>query len=132
MQKGIYDWRHAVLFHPQELHVRTKPAEPLQKRGRALLLAAAGWMAAALLLAFGPLGSTRIHAQATASPSAIAAPAAATPPPVGADGKALTFDVVSIREGQFLPNPQNRPAFGGEPGVPGAVDKKVYAWLSFP
>ena len=132
MQKGIYDWRHAGLFHPQELRVRTRPAEPQQKRSRALLLAAAGWMAAALLLAYKPIGPTQIHAQATASPSATAAPAAATAPPVSADGKALTFDVVPIREDQFLPNPQNRPAFGGEAGVLGAVDKKVCAWLSFP
>jgi bla regulator protein blaR1 len=97
------------------LRVKTKPAEPLQKLGRALLLAATGSMAAALLLAFGPIGPTQIHAQATASPSATAAPAAATAPLVGADGKALTFDVVSIREDQFLPNPQNRPAFGPTP-----------------
>src|ERR1700721_2031192 len=59
--------------------------------GRGISLA----MAAGILFS----GSVALVAQAVTS--------AAGAPPVGADGKPLTFDVVSIREDKSEPTPQN-------------------------
>jgi len=91
-------------------------AERMMRRlifSRKLLLLAAGWLVVAVPSAFCQ-GSATQSGAGTRTTSETAAPAVAAPL-LGADGKPLTFEVVSVREDKSVPTPQNSPQFGPTP-----------------